>query len=317
MAIIISDKIEVSFCAADFLVEAIDEFLQSGANPKTIGSSIIKIAIGTELLLKEKLEKICPALILDTIGKQALQVAKLYELHSQMIQPQQLESVDVKTVSFEELLNRANLFFKIGRAGKHLQELQKIRNRLVHHRHTLDMAVVNFLIINKIVPFLQRFTKDDPGLQLKLSPKTWKTLRVIANTSSHDVYTQLAKRIETYAETARNTSKSELANLLAKRPVLGEYDALIIDNLLCPACRNLSMTAASRHWQTTYADEFWQSSEPGAICKVCGLGLDEEDVELYLDNWNKVHGAKRDEEKKRWRHAFPGYLSMIPPPSEE
>ena len=47
MALRLSTRTEISFRAADFLTEAIEEFLESGTNPRKIGSSIIKIAIGT------------------------------------------------------------------------------------------------------------------------------------------------------------------------------------------------------------------------------------------------------------------------------
>ena len=70
----------IGFDPVDFLTEAIDEFLESGAKPTRIASCIIKIATATELLLKEKLEKICPALVLDAIDDNALQVAKIYGL---------------------------------------------------------------------------------------------------------------------------------------------------------------------------------------------------------------------------------------------
>src|SRR6266566_393643 len=147
MAIIVSDKFEIEFRAADFLIEAIDDFLESGTNPRKIGGSIIKIAVGTELLLKERLERICPALILKDVGKNAVQVAKVYELGSKMRQPALLEKVELQTASFSELLSRADLFFAMGRGRKHLEQLYDTRNKLVHHRSKLDLHDANLLII--------------------------------------------------------------------------------------------------------------------------------------------------------------------------
>lgn len=77
----------MQFHPSDFLVEAIEEFLQSGADASKIGSCIIKIAIATELLLKDKLERICPALILENIDPETLQVVRLYKLEKQMLVP--------------------------------------------------------------------------------------------------------------------------------------------------------------------------------------------------------------------------------------
>ena len=72
-------------------MEAIEEFLESGARPRKIASCVIKIATATELLLKDKLEKVCPALVLDSIDPNALQVAKIYGLSNKMLNPKELE----------------------------------------------------------------------------------------------------------------------------------------------------------------------------------------------------------------------------------
>ena len=98
---------QINFQPTDFLMEAIEEFRESGAKATKIGSCVIKIAIATELLLKEKLEKICPALVLETIDESALQVAKLHSLGNKMLSPKELERVEIRTASFPKLLNQS------------------------------------------------------------------------------------------------------------------------------------------------------------------------------------------------------------------
>lgn len=111
------------FDPIDFLREAIDEFLESGSKPTKIASCVVKIATATELLLKERLEQICPALVLDAIGENALQVAKIHRLANKMLNPKELENVDIRTAPFPKLLNRAAKFFDLRGFQTHLAKL--------------------------------------------------------------------------------------------------------------------------------------------------------------------------------------------------
>jgi len=115
----------------DFLEEGIDEFLQSGAKPVKLASAVVKLMAATELLLKEELERICPALVLDKVDDDGLQVAKAFGLAKELINPKQLESVELKTAPFPKLLNRATKFIDLKEARPSLEKLYKIRNALV------------------------------------------------------------------------------------------------------------------------------------------------------------------------------------------
>lgn len=264
--IIVSNTLEITFRAADFLIEAIDDFLESGTNPRKIGGSIIKIAVGTELLLKERLERICPAPILKEIGKSALQAAKVYELGNKMRQPALLEKVELHTASFGELLSRADLFFPMGRGRKRLEQLYDMRNKLVHHRSKLDLNEANLLIINKVVPFLQQFTKDDPEVQVKIAPQTWKRLRKIANSSTNVIYAQFAKRVEQYTARSAKLSQEKVAELLSRARTLAPNEQLLGEALLCPACGHPSMGGLAMEQEVTWADDVSFYVDRGAVC---------------------------------------------------
>jgi len=58
---------KIQFSASDFLVEALDDFFESGAKSSRIASAVIKIATGVELLLNDYPEQICPALVLEKL----------------------------------------------------------------------------------------------------------------------------------------------------------------------------------------------------------------------------------------------------------
>jgi hypothetical protein len=89
------------------------DFLESGSEPSKIASAVIKVATGIELLLKDKLERICPARVLDKIdesAKSALQIAKVFNLGKHMRNPKELDPIDIKTIGFASLLIRAEKF---------------------------------------------------------------------------------------------------------------------------------------------------------------------------------------------------------------
>ncbi len=230
---------------------------------------------------------------------------KLYELGSKMRQPALLDNVELQTASFGELLSRADLFFAMGRGRKHLEQLYETRNKLVHHRCKLDLNVANLLIINKVVPFLLKFTKDDPEVQVKIDPQTWQRLRKIANSSTHFVYAQFAKRVEQHAGRSAQLPQARVAGLLSRNTTLAPNEQLLGEALLCPACRHASMSALAVEQEITWADDVSVYEDRGAVCKVCSFRLDEEDVELYLDHWQTFHGKKKEKEKRHWRTVFP------------
>jgi hypothetical protein len=298
VAIIVSTKLEVTFRAADFLVEAIDDFLESGTNPRKIGGSIIKIAVGAELLLKEKLERICPALILEEVGRGGLQIAKLYDLGAKMRQPAVLDNVELRTAPFGELLTRADLFLRMGRGRKYLEELYKLRNKLVHRSFTLDVHEANLLIINKVVPFLQQFTKDDPDMQVKIAPRTWKHLRIIANSSTDFVYAQFAKRVEQHRGRAARLSQRTVSEILSRPTTCAPNEELLGEALLCPACGHLSMIALAVEQEDRWVDDVFVHEDRGSVCKLCAFALDDEDVELYLDHLGDNSRRKKGEREE-------------------
>src|ERR1700727_2688899 len=114
-----SERQVLKFDSSHFLIEAVRDFLESGPNPSKIASAVIKVITGVELLLKDRLEQICPALILEKIDQPGLLVAKLYSLGKQMRNPSDLDDVDLKTAGFETLLLRAAKFIELSKVEPH------------------------------------------------------------------------------------------------------------------------------------------------------------------------------------------------------
>jgi hypothetical protein len=298
------DSRTIGFDPIDFLTEAIEEFLESGAKPKRIASCVIKIATATELLLKEKLENICPALVLDGIDEYGLQVAKLYGLSKKMISPKELDNVEIRTASFPKLLNRSAKFFDLRDIRAHLTKLHGIRNNLIHHRGEVNLAEVNLLLIDKIFPFCERFTKDDKYLHFRLKPTIWKQLGKLAESSRDEFVSDLAKKLAHYGTRAEKVSAIRIKFLLTAPVELEGTETLNQEGLRCPACRNQSLAAVDGF------DVEYEEGGPFAspyhfmLCKVCGLSLDQSEVEQIIFEFERFFGEDQDAEKESWEEVI-------------
>ncbi len=298
---LVPGKRQITFQPTDFLLEAIEEFLESGTKTPKIGSCVIKIAVATELLLKEKLEKICPALVLEKIDEGALQVAKLYQLGNKMLNPKELDNVEVKTVSFTRLLGRAGKFFDISAAIPHLVELQNIRNELVHHRGRVDVTRVNLLLIEKIFPFLEEFTEE-----LRLKAGTWKRLKSIAKSNADVASTEIAKKVEHFAVLADRLSTRRISLLLGAPSETKEQEEVVVESLQCPACKQPSATVFSS-WDVD-VDESGQPVAGWIVftmrCKVCGLELEQGEIERVIANFENFFPNGHEDERDKWEVAI-------------
>jgi hypothetical protein len=223
-----------------------------------------------------------------------------------MLNAKELEKVEIKTASFPKLLNRAGKFFDLAGSRSHLSTLHNIRNELVHHRGTVDIADVNLLLIERIFPFLEQFTKGDPSLKLRLKPEMWKRLKQLAESSADVVTTEIAKRIGHFAERAEELSSKRVGLLLDASPEIVNDEKIVEEGLLCPACSNRSLIAFSG-WEVE-TDETGRpyAGWPYSVmrCKVCGLILDPDEILLVLDHFDRFLGKGQEEEKKKWEQAI-------------
>lgn len=296
----------IHFDPVDFLVEAIEEFLESGARPRKIASCVIKIATATELLLKEKLAKICPALILDAIDDQGLQIAKLYSLSSKLLNPRETETLELKTAPFPKLLRRFEKFFDLNDVKISLTRLHQIRNSLLHHKGEVDVLEVNLLLIQKVFPFLEQLTKGDKVLAFRLKPGLWQRLRELERQSVNAFTSELAKKIAHHEQIAKRLSKTKVETLLKAAPETQTPDETVIeDGLRCPACQSEAIT--------TFMDVDVDSDEDGVTgaypfftmrCKVCGLDLDREEIEHIINNFGEFFGAEQEREQYYWKQSI-------------
>lgn len=298
------DRQVLTFDPVHFLREAINDFLESGTEPKKIASAVIKVATGVELILKEKLELICPALILEKIDVPgpAMQVAKAFNLGKHLIKPAELDLVELKTANFDTLLNRAAKFIELSEADPHLRRLQKIRNNLVHHKGVVDMWQTNLLLVKHIFPFLQNLGKSDRRFQLSLTSAVWAKIKSIEKASADGFTSQLAKKIAYHEMKSDKLSEREVAMRIESEPEEA-FEELINPSLLCPACRNRSLAALGDFDEEGDENGFSRIYYVLMDCRVCELKLEPNEVRHILENFEAFFEGLVQNEKPEWEQA--------------
>lgn len=300
-----SGKREIQFVPSDFLEEALNDFLESGAKTSRIASAIIKVATGVELLLKDYLERICPALILEKLDDSGMQVAKIFNLGKHMRSPKDLDAVEIRTAPFPVLLTRASKFFDIAEVTPHLHRLHKIRNSLIHHRGTVDILEVNLLLVRHIFPFVERLSKVDKYHWPHFSDETWTKIRELERNSVDVLSSQLAKNLAHHSRLFTQLSADKRALLAASQPETKTRDEQLIESgLICPACKGETLSAFQDY------DVDIQDGEPIAgymlpsmRCRVCGLELDEPEIDYIIGHF-KDYVGDNEQEKKYWKQSI-------------
>jgi hypothetical protein len=294
-----SGKREIQFSPSDFLVEALDDFLESGAKTSRITSAIIKIATGVELLLKDYLERICPALILEKLDNPGMQIAKVFNLRKHMRSPKDLDAIEVRTATFPVLLERAARFFDIAEATPHLHKLHKIRNSLIHHQGRVDILEVNLLLVQHIFPLVERLSKLDKYLGLRIPRETWKKIRELEKTSVDALSSQLAKKLAHHSRIFGRLPTKKIPLLVAsdaETPTSGAD--LIESNLICPACKTEALAAFQDFDADVEDGEVVGASMISTMsCRVCGLELDEDEIRHIIENFKEYVGDDEAEEE--------------------
>jgi hypothetical protein len=307
-----SGRQEITFSASDFLDEAISDFLESGKNASRFASAIVKVATGVELLLKNMLEQICPALILDKADDGGLQIAKAFGLERRLRFPKEVENLDLRTVAFPILLIRASKFFDIEQYSVHLTRLHKIRNSLVHHTGKVDVLETNLLLVKYVFPFIEDIGKANKSLGLTLSSATWKKIRQLKAQSVDALTSQLAKKIAHHSSIANRLSKQKVSLLAHSETEKGSKEEITEDNLHCPACGNETASI----FQEVEVD-YDESGPTGGYfifslrCRVCGIELDEDEIQCVISDFETYMGPAKAAEKNHWEQA------ITPPDFEE
>jgi hypothetical protein len=301
-----SGRQEIAFSASDFLDEAISDFLESGANASRFASSIVKLATGVELLLKDLLEKICPALVLDKVDDAGLQIAKAFNLEKRLRSPKEVDNLDLRTAPFPTLMLRVGKFYDIEAYVGQLTRLHKIRNSLVHHRGKVDVLETNLLLVKYVFPFIEGIGKYDKTLGLRISSATWKKIRQLEAQSVDVLTSQLAKKIAHHSSLASRLSKQKVAVLARSEVEQGSRNETVVeDNLRCLACGNDTVSIFQ-----DFDVDYDESGPSGGYfvfslrCRVCGVELDEDEIRQVISNFGAYLGGDVADQQQFWEQAI-------------
>ena len=125
--------------SVDLLEEGLKEFLESGNDARRIVSCLIKTQISIELIFKEYLKGICPALILERIDDEGIQVIKIFSLEGKTTNRTKNNKQELRTANFVIILKRLNQFVDLSAIMDKLLELSKLRNEVVHHEININL----------------------------------------------------------------------------------------------------------------------------------------------------------------------------------
>lgn len=282
--------------------EAINEFINSGTEIHKIVSACIKTALTVELALKIILEQICPALLLENQkGDYGLQIAKIFHLENQLLNPRSLESVGVRLAGFGVIMERASKFIDLKKVKRNLKKLADIRNSLVHEmpgEH--EIQKINALLARHVLPFLRKLlqTHKLSSNDILEDRRLWREIKSIGTDKEDLLFKELKKKLLHFQSLASKIGKSRLKALLKLKPVLSETAAIVKDNLLCPSCLNQSLAfivEADFDWNP---DGVMEHAFTFMKCRVCELELDQDEKEYIDVYFDKLPNGKKIE--KSW-----------------
>ncbi len=269
--------ISLSVHPEDFLKEAIDDLIKGSADMRMLVNSIIKAAVSAELLMKQKLMGICPALLLEKIDDSGINLARVYEMED-MVRKEALSSNPIKTVRFEILLKRAVAYQVIEEKDKEfLTKLGKHRNAILHHKETIDADKIRILLARDTFPLLKRLIPSD---SIILGDRqVWETLNKISNDSIPGVVADMQANFAEHKKVRSGLSAKEISDRTGAAVQKGEGEIIEQRDLLCPACNEPSMAALIGADAEDEGDGMMLTAYSRMECRVCGLILDDDDIE--------------------------------------
>jgi hypothetical protein len=146
---------------------------------------------------------------------------------------------------------------------------------------------------------VERLSKLDKYLGLRIPRETWKKIRELEKTSVDALSSQLAKKLAHHSRIFGRLSAKEIPLLVASDPETPTKGADLIESgLLCPACKTEAL-AAFQDFDADVEDGevIGASMIPTMSCRVCGLELAEDDIQHIIENFEEYLGDNEEEEE--------------------
>lgn len=270
-------KKDDSLSAKDCFEEVLDSFLDLPGDTFNILQVIMLSGVLLEAVIKEKLKKINPALILDNVD--SIAIALVSNKKSSILKGIKFDQDDVKTAPISKLINRLESFENLDKVKTNFSSFLRIRNRIMHNAMdvSIDERTINFLLIKSVLPFLRE--------HISISPTIWKKFEKFADVVGTEFIENLMKLVLKHEKIAEDITEEKIKELMSKRFNLSSDEHFLSNGLVCPSCKNDSMDIIMGV-DYDYCDHEIMATGMYNIgrCKVCGLELDDQEIQGIVDN---------------------------------
>jgi len=268
----------------------VQNFIEDDGDSFVLLETIALSCIVIEAIIREGLYDINPALLLDR--PDPTDIALISGKEAKLLQPSIKNVSDVKTSNIGDLLKRFLMFNDKASYKEGIDSLFKYRNRILHvaQNNIIDRYELALLLTKFIFPFIREY--------VHLPEKEWEQIEKIKKVAHHDYRANLMRLIIKHRKYANKLSTDEKLALSNEQPTLLDYESLIKDHLLCPACKNKTVSVFSGveydYSPDGLGDIYGYHS---ARCRVCEFYYDQDTIneivdnsEVYFDSDESGHG---------------------------
>lgn len=251
-------------------------FIRNENDSFSLLETIVLSCITIEAIVREKLRKINPALLLDQIDP--VSIALLSNKKDKLITTPTKEISDIRTANISILIDRYLMFYRKSGYKDGISSLFNLRNRILHasQDNVIDKYSLTLLLTRSIFPFIKSY--------VKVSEDKWSQIEKIKKVAYNDFKLDLVQKIIAFKEHADKMTKKEKDELFNEKPFIDENETSLSDNLLCPSCKYSSTTLVSGVDFDWNPDGVMTNGYYLARCRVCEIELDKNEFEEIADN---------------------------------
>lgn len=254
----------------------LSNFIKNENDSFSLLETVVLSCITVEAIVREKLKKINPALLLDQIDP--VSIALLSNKKDKLATTPVKEISDVKTANISVLIDRYLMFYRKSGYKDSINSLFNLRNRILHaaQDNIIDKYNLTLLLTRSIFPFIKNY--------VKVSEDKWFHIEKIKKIAYSDFKLDLVQKIVEFKEHADKMTKEEKEQLFKEPPYVDKDEESLANNLLCPACGYSSVSLVSGVDFDWNPDGILTNGYYLARCRVCEIEFSKNEFEEIADN---------------------------------
>lgn len=275
--------------------QTIDEIKKK--NPLNLAQAVLSTALLSEYLVKEVLYKINP------IAPYSLNyLAGAHNDFAAVALKNGEESSRLTYENFGILLSRARALSALNeKVIELISAIKSVRNGIAHKPNfEFDEPEAQIRMLQLFIDYQETFREIFP--EISLDKETVSRLTATRSHVQSVINERLENRIKKAAEGYSKLSKKEKDELLKSGGIAIESDGTAIDDMLCPACGNKTL---SLYYQVDFdygdGDEVIHGSQ-WFECPICELSMSDYEFEDLNDEPNRY--TKRTAPDESWNAYF-------------